>query len=348
MEENLEERIRKSDYTVESLLKEARELSNKASSLHLEERKELPKFLGLWKEDELNNYLRNLKEAIDEPRIARSRKLLEDMGISSKGISKEILEKIEEIEEITRLSNELKEDIGEASNVLIEGGILVRWLKDGASKAKGNLQLVVNDMAGFKRLLSLENLSEDVKKEFLKTAFEDFTSISEAEDLNSKIFYLKEYGVMVDYLGGNLKEFSRKCETTYQSLKEVENKYKLPADKVKEWVKGKDLEEAYTYLDKKKEELSKEYNELKREWKELADILEEEALEPEGIPNLKKEIKEFEARCIKNLGKSGQILLKFFMGKADFPNKLSKEEIKNALKKLRPIIMKNFRDESNG
>lgn len=270
------------------------------------------------------------------------------MGISSKGISKEILEKIEEIEEIIKLSNELKEDLGDAINVLIEGGILVRWLKDGASKAKENLQLAVNDMAGYKRLLSLENLSEDVKKELLKTAFEDFTPISEAEELNSQIFYLKEYGVIVDYLGGNLKEFSRKCEITYHSLKEVENKYKLSADKIKEWVKGKDLEKAYVSLDKKKDELSKEYNELKREWKELADILDEEALEPEGIPNLRKEIKEFEEKCIKNLGKSGQMLLKFFMGKANFPNKLTKKEIKNALKKLRPIIMKNFRDESNG
>lgn len=348
MEENLEERIRKSTWTVEGLLTEARELSNKASRLHPGEQKELPKFLGLWKEDELNNYLRNLKEAIDEPRIARARKLLEDMGISSKGISKEILEKIEEIEEITRLYNELKEDLGEAINVLIEGEILVRWLKDGASKAKGNLQLAVNDRAGYKRLLSLENLSEDVKKEFLKTAFEDSTSISEAEALNSKTFYLKEYGLMVDYNGENLKEFSRKCETTYQSIKEVENKYKLPIDEVKEWVKGKDLEEAYIYLDKKKEEISKEYNELKREWKGLADILDEEALEPEGIPNLRKELKEFEERFMKNLGKSGQILWKFFMGKANFPNKLTKKELKNALTKLRPIIMKNFRDESNG
>lgn len=348
MEADLEERIRKVSWTVESLLREARELSNKARRLHPEERRDLPEFSGLWKEDELKSYLKRLKEAIDEPRIARSRKLLEEIGIPIKEIFKEVLEKTEEIEEITMLSNELKGELGEAVNILIEGGILVRWLKDGVSEAKENLQSAVKATAGFKRLLNLENLGDELKREFLKTAFEDFTSISKAEELNSQIGYMKEYEVVVEYRGGDLKEFSRKCETTYLSLKEFEDKFKLPINDVKGWVGGKELEEACVSLDDKKGEISKEYNELKRDWKELVDILHEEATEPEGIPNLRKEIKEFEERCRENLGEPGQRLLKFFRGKADFPDELSKEELKDALKRLRPFIMRGFREEQNG
>ncbi len=344
MEEKLEERIRKASWTVENILKEARELSNKARKLHPEERRGLPEFIGLWKEGELKNYLKRLKEAIDEPRIARSRKLLDEIEISSKEIPREVLEKTEEIEEIARLFSELKGGLNEAVNVLIEEGILVRWLKDGVSEAKGRLQSVVNTAAGFKRLLNLENLGDELKKVFLKLAFEDFTSISEAEKLNSQISYMKRHEMVVEYRGGDLNEFLGKCETAYQILKEFEDTYKLPIDEVKGWVGGKDLEGAS--LDDRRKDISREYDELKRRRRELADILDEEAPEPEGIPNLRAEIGELEKRCEEYLGEPGQRLLNFFRGKADFPDELSKEELKEALKRLRPFITIGFRRDA--
>lgn len=346
MEEDLEERILKSSWKLKGFLDEIKELLNKVRGFPPQKRKELPKFTGLWKEKDIKSYLERLKEAVEKPRIASSRKLLEEMGIPSKEIPEETLEDTEEIEKITKLFNELRRELGKDLNILIEDGILTRWLKEGVSEAERKLQSAVDAKAGFIRLLNLESLGDELKKEFLKKAFEDFKSIEKAEELNSQIGYMKDYDIIVEYREGELDEFLEKCEIAYQTLKEFEEVYKLSIGAVKEWVGGKSLEEVCASLEEKREAVSKEYNELKRRWRELAGILGEEGPEPEGIPDLRKEIGELKRRYKESLGEPSLRLLDFFRGEADFPDDLSKEELKEALKRLRPFITVGFRREA--
>jgi len=345
MEESVGERINKSLWTVDNFIKEAKELLNKAQKLSLKERSELPKFIGVWKEDEIERHLERLKEAIDEPRIASSRKLLEKIGISTKAIPKDILEETEKIEDITSLFYDLKEKIGEVANVLIKREIIIKWLMEGLLEAKNKLESAVDTATGFKRLLNLENLSGKLKEKFLERAFEDSRSISDAEELNLQIGYIKEYGIVTEYRDEDLKEFSEQCKKTYQYLKKFENEYQLLINEVKEWIGSKDLREVCTVLADKETEVFREYAKLKKEWRELSDILGEESPEPKGIPNLRARIKELEERCNEILGENGQKLLNFLRGKTEFPDELSKEQLKEALKILRPFITISFRGE---
>ena len=324
MEENLEEKIKRASWKLEEFLEEVKELLNKARKLSPEKREELPQFTGLWKERDVKSYLELLKEAIEKPRIARSRKLLEEIGISSKELPKEILEDAEEIEAVIKLFDKLRGELDKDVNILIENGILARWLKEGGSEAKWKLQSAVDAKAGLIRLLNLESLGDDLKKEFLKKAFEDFRSIEKVEEINSQIYYMKEHEMNVMYRGEDLTEFLEKCEIIYHALKEFEDTYNLAIDEVTGWVRGKSFEEVSVYLKGKRDDISREYDELKRRWRNLADIMGEEVLQPEGIPNLRKEIEEFEGRFKERLGEPVLRLLNFFRGEADFPDELPK------------------------
>mgnify|MGYP000182649474 CR=1 FL=1 len=346
MEEDLETRIEKASWKLEEFLNETRELLNKVHSFPPEKRSELPKFSGPWKEKNVKEYLERLKEAIERPRIMRSRKLLEEIGVSSMEISKDILENVEEIEEIVETFSRLRKDFGKYLDVLIEEGILITWLKEGGYKAKEKLQSIVDAKAGFIEILNSENLNNVLKKEFLKKAFKDFKFIEEVGELNSQIGYIREHNIIVEYRGGEMDKFLEKCRTVYQVLKNFEEKYKLPIDDIKRWVEGKSLDEVCSSLEEKKKEVSNEYDKLKRRWRELAEILGEEILEPEGFSDLREEIERLERKCKESLGEPGLKLLDFFKGKADFPDDLSKEELKEAMKKLRPFIRISFRKET--
>ncbi|OYT26783.1 MAG: hypothetical protein B6U95_07055, partial [Thermofilum sp. ex4484_82] len=155
---DLEERLSKALWKVEDFIREAEELLDKAHLLPPEKRKSLPKFAGIWKEKEVETYLQNLKETIEKPRIARSRKLLEEIGVSTEKIPKEALENTEEIEGITALFTEIKEELGDYINFLVKEGVLVKWLKEGVSETKERLQTLANVKIGLKRMVILESL----------------------------------------------------------------------------------------------------------------------------------------------------------------------------------------------
>lgn len=349
MEENLEDKIQKASWKIEGLLEDVREnLLHKVRRLSLRKRRELPKFSGLWKERGLKIYFERLKEAIEKPRIAGSRKLLKGIGVSSEGLPKEILEDVEQIEEISKLFDQLRNEIGKSVNVIIEKEILTDWLKESTTEANEKLQSILDAKAGFKRLVKLEGLNEELLKELLENAFEDFEFLGKADELNSQIVYISGYGMNVEYDIGHLGDFLENCEIVYTTLKRFEDIYKISTDDVSAWVKGKNMAEICKYLEGDEDPFSAEYAKLKRRWREFASILGQEGPEPEGFPDLKKKTKQLEVEFKESLGESGLKLLAFFRGEANFPGDLSKEDLVNILKKFQPFIMIGLKEEDHG
>ena len=347
MEEgNVINRIRKAAWIAERLADEAEELLDKARDLSAEERRALPKVTGLWKEREIRNYLERLKEALKEPRLFHSRQLLEEVGFSSEGISTNMLDETEEIRKVANFLREL-EEIDGTSQVMKDARVLPQWLNEGIPTTVAKLKAIIEAKEGFKRLLNLENVHEEIKEEFVKMAFENPVAIQQAEELDSQIACIGGHGIDVMYHNEGLQSFLEVCKAVYESLTELENTYKLPTQEVERWTAGKSLLEANTLLRSKVEQVKREHAELLRQWRELAQTLqllgqEVPHLPPQGIPGLKEGVDDLESKCKGNLGESGQELLNFLRGKFDFPDRLSKSEIREALERLRPFIIKSL------
>lgn len=349
MEKNLEDKIQKASWKIQDLLDDVREnLLHKVRRLPPRKRRELPKFSGLWRERNLKSYLERLQEAIEKPRITRSKKLLKSMGVSSGGLPKEILENVEQIEETNKLFDQLKKELGKNANVLTEKEILTDWLKESTTKANERLQSILDAKAGFKRLIKLGDVDEELMREILENAFEDFEFIGKADELKSRIVYISGFGINVEYHVGHLSDFLENCEIIYNALKEFEDIYKISTGEVSAWVEGKNIAEIRKYLEGNEDPFSAEYAKLKRRWRELASILGEESPEPEGFPDLEKKIKRLEAKFKESLGESGLRLLGFFRSEANFPHDLTKEDLITILKRLQPFIMIGLKEEDYG
>jgi len=345
MDTGVVEKIGKASWLAESLSEEANGLLDKARDLSADERKELPRFRGLWKEKEIRNYLNRLEEALKKPRLFRSRRLLEGAGFSSEGVPADILEETGGIKDVVVLLEALKEIDG-ICETLQDVRLLSGWLNDGISTAKGKLQAIIEAKEGFKRVLNLQNTDEGLKTTIIKVALGNPAFIQEAEELDSQMACIKEHGILVTYDEGDLDAFTKACGAAYESLSQLENIYRLPISEVDSSTKGKSLPEANELLRTKVEEAGRERGELIREWRGLAQTLHSLGREvpdaPDGIPDLKQRITQLEDQCREDLGESGQELLSFLIGKCDFPDQLSTDEIRVCLEKLRPFIAKNL------
>lgn len=349
MSEGLKDKIQEASWKVDNLLDQVKDnLLPKAQRISPQKRLKLPKFSGLWRERNLKNYIERLQESVERPRMARSRQLLDKISISSEELSKETLEDVERIEEVHRSFKELKKELGEDANILIERKILLKWLKEGASEASRKLQSIVEAINGYKRLKKLESLGTQLRNRLFEEAFENSDFIGKAEELDMQIVYLTGYGITIEYGNGDINELLQDCEIIYNAFKEFEDSYKISSDEVGTWVKGKSLPEIRKYLERGKDPFSTGYTKLKRKWRELVSILGEESPEPEGFPDLKREIKKLEERFKKSLGEQGLRLLSFFRGETEFPKELLKEDLVVLLKKLQPFITIGFKEEDNG
>lgn len=345
MEEDPQKRIERACWVVGALVEEAEELLDKARGFSPQERSELPKAPTLWKEKEITRYLERLKEALRKPMVFRSRKLLEEAGLSSEGISTDTLEETSEIRKVATLLRDM-EDISEVSKLIKEEQALIRWLKEGTGVAVEKLAAIKEAKTGFKRVVDMRNLDETLRKEILKIALENPGAIHMAEELDSQIEHVRGYDIRIEYQDEGLEQFSTKCKAAGNSLSQLESTYGLPTSEVKEWTAGKSLEEAKSLLERKVTEASEEHSKLVREWNELAKTLgtlgEVVPPSPDGIPDLKQDIEELENKCRQNLGEPGQELLNFIRGKIDFPDKLSQNQLKEALERLRPFLAKTL------
>jgi len=148
-------------------------------------------------------------------------------------------------------------------------------------------------------------------------------------------------GLVMTY-GGGPDDFCETCTTIFQDILKLENKYGLSIQEVRSYVEGRHLEDAIEIIREVKNQTQRQADELKKQLHELASILgksREELVEVDNIRELKRKIKEFEGELKRNLGEPGLKLLNFLLGREDFPDKLTREELKEALIRLRPFIV---------
>ena len=345
MEEKFTDKIRKAVLTAEHLVSEAENLADRSTILTTEEREVLPKFKGLWKEKEIRKYLDQLEEALKKPRVYRSRKLLEEVGITSEGISSDVLESTEEIKKLAGGLTQLN-DISGLLQALEDNRIVPHWLNDDLVAAVEKVDAIVEAKEAFRRLTDLDNLDDTIKAGFIKSAFEDLSSIQQAEELDSRIASLRSYGIDCNATEANLQSLFELCGQVHETISELEQSYGVSTEEIETLVRSKSLAEANKVIQDKLEETGREYAKLETEWLRLSHTLKslgyEIPTQPRGIIDMKTSIQELEHKCRESLGESGQKLLDFFVGKSEFPEKFSIQEIKSALEMLRPFIVKGL------
>jgi len=122
----------------------------------------------------------------------------------------------------------------------------------------------------------------------------------------------------------------------------------MPAADVKKLVEGASIERANEATDKVRQEKAEQYDRLGREWDLLAQTLdslgEARGEKPQSLEALDCAAKDLETRCLEQLGKPGSRLLDFLVGEANYPANLNKSEIRDALEKLRPFILRGLRN----
>ena len=345
MEEGFTDRVRKAALTAENLVSEAENLAERSNVLSAEEKTALPKFKGLWKEKEIRKYLDRLEEALKKPRVYRSRKLLEEVGITSDNISSDVLESTEEIRKLVMRLREVKE-IPNLLKILGDTKSLPHWLNDDMDTTAEMVDAIVEAKEAFRRLMELDNLDDKLKNVLTIKGFEDPSSIQNAEELDSRIATLRGYDIDCQTTEENLPLVQDLCFQIYDIISELENLYKVLVKDIGASVRGKPLAEAKKSILNKLEGTRRQYANLEKQWLGLSRTLQSLGYEipsqPQGIIDIQESILELENRCRDSLGESGQKLLKFFVGDSEYPEDLSSEDIKKALEMLRPFIVKGL------
>lgn len=326
----------------------AQSLVSQAIGLAKAEKQTLPRWSGPWNSSNFEDYLGRLRMALKGPMAYQSRELLDEIGISTTNVATEVLEEPIKIQELVNKIQELS-DIPGLVVALTAGGIVTNWLRVGRlglDEAIDNIDRSMEIRAPLKRIVDLD-LDERQRREFILLAFEDATAASEqAANLSSSLSTLASY--KIDVKVGNLEIDSllRSTQTLRNSIEELENVYSIPPAEVKKLVEGASIERANEAIDKIKQDRSVEYHRLSREWDLLTQTLnalgETSGEKPESLATLDQAAKDLETRCLEQLGKSGSSLLDFFLGDAKYPSNLKKSEIREALEKLRPFILRGL------
>jgi hypothetical protein len=157
---------------------------------------------------------------------------------------------------------------------------------------------------------------------------------------------LRSYGIDCNATEVDLQPFLELCEQVHQTISELEHIYKVSTDEMDASVRSKPLAEANKAITDKLSETRRQYAILETEWLGLSHTLESLGYEippqPGGIFEIQTSVMELENKCRESLGESGQKLLNFFVSKSEFPEELSRDEIKSALERLRPFIVKGL------
>ena len=98
---------------------------------------------------------------------------------------------------------------------------------------------MVEAKEAFKRLMELNNLDDKLKKVLTQEAFEDPASIQDAEELDSRIATLRDYGIDCQTTEENLSLVRDQCFQVYEGIYELENSYKVPEKDISDSTRGK-------------------------------------------------------------------------------------------------------------
>jgi hypothetical protein len=348
MEEDIENTILKKTWTVENFLKTARELQKDAVKLPKEAKESIPVYRDEWTEENVTRYLERLKESVKRPLRFKSQKLLEDFRISTKGLSEEVIDDYSWLEEVGDLLKKLAEINTKLVDIVTSKELLSLWLKEGIDKAKGKLGVIIEAKIGFQRLFE-KSINGSLIEELVQRCIEDHGFISSAEDIISKVDYLKKINISVEYKE-NFDEFQKDLTNVHEKLKSLEEDYGIPNEQISALVSGKSMPEAFKLLESKTIEASEKKRKMLEDWKMYSTTLESIGQEvpelPQGLDELEREVKNLREKCLNSLGEEGLRILSFLKGEGDFPDQISKKGLKATLEILRPLFLKFLREES--
>jgi len=347
MEEDVINIIQRKLWTVEHILPQARHLAGNASKLPEEARKSFPSFSGDWSEENVMKHLEKLRAAVRDPLRYSNRKILEDIGVLTKGIPEEIFDDSLGVKDMVGLFSELK-DFGEGvTDILVKRETLSTWLRESVDIAKQKLKGILDAKPAFQRILE-SSITENLRVELILRSAENTGFIGSAEDIISKLNFINEFEISVEYTE-KFEEFTDALTSVYNKLIELQEDHGIQKGELTESARGKTLQEAREVLNKKSEDCSQKKGKLLEEWKMYSNTLRSigcavpEA--PLGLRELEKENEKLKNECLRRLGEEGLRVLKFLKGEEDFPEEISKDGIKKALEVLRPLFVKFLREE---
>jgi hypothetical protein len=346
MKEDVKDIIQRKIWAADELLSQAERLKSKVNKLSDKTRKNIPVFSGEWSEDNIKRYLEAFGAAIKDPFRYMNRKLLEDVGVQTKGIPETIFDDSGGIKEVVDLFNDLKKSNNNIANILTNKGYLSEWLKEGIDKTKGKLNEILNTKTALQRILE-NDIDEQLRDELVQRSVANTGFVDSAEDIISKVKFIDEFSIQIHY-DGKFDEFSKVVGSVHTMLSKLQNEYGIRREETSELVEGKTLQEVCGILEKKLEDLSVRKTKLLEEWKmysvTLRSIGHEVMEAPTGLHGLEEEIKKLESECLSALGEPGFKLLRFLRGEESFPE-ISVTDIRNALELLRPVLSKSLKEE---
>ncbi|MFZ3059107.1 MAG: hypothetical protein WA102_05130 [Candidatus Methanoperedens sp.] len=346
MSDDIIETLQRKIWTVEEITSQANDFIAKANQLPERAKKNIPVFSGDFSEENVKKFSEKIKESIRNPLRHKNKKLFEDIGIQTKGLSEEIFDDSKVIEEISSFFDDINKFNETVARILIEKEILLIWIREGTDKANEKLQEILDAKAAFQRIYN-SGVNEYLRDTLLCKSISNHEFISSAEDILSKIKLVTEYGVSIEDKE-DFNEFQITLENLWQKLENLLNEYKIPKDDMVALVNGKKLKDAKELLNDKLSEYSEKKRKLLEEWKmytaTLISIGHEVTEPPQGIQELSDGVEKLNSECMTALGKEGFSILQFLKYERDFPDDISKGGIKNALEILRPIFVKFLKD----
>jgi len=320
-------------------------LFEKTKSLSSTEKENLPEFTGLWDKELVEKYLNRLEESIDEPLLSKSRGILEQEGISSEKIPRNILKEIETIKKVVDSLKALvltKDFVDKLKNN--EGGLIRRWLID--ETAIENLKIFVDSKNDIQNIFQNPNFSPEMIDNITDKIFKNPSEISDivtkSEELNTFIEkIIKKFELEPE--SNDIDDIMDKSHDIFTITEEI-FRYGFTEEDIKSWVSGKNINDTYECLKKRNKKIEQKYYILVNEFKEIVSILksmghEEIDKAPQKISDLNDKVDSLRQLLVDKLGDKESKLLDFLLGKTeDFPKELSFKDVKGTLGNLRPLL----------
>jgi hypothetical protein len=344
---DLEVALRSANAAVEIMLPRARRVMNRISALPEADLRDLPKFREDFTQDGLAGYIEALEEWVRAPWRARSRKILQDHGVNCDGIPVEILDDSEGVDKTTAAIDHLESTDNPILTVLIASGLVSLWLRDGHTKAQGQLSALDRAKEGFRRLSSSET-SDELLAELLRRAAADTEYLPKAETIVKAAVALRELGCVIsnESTWDGTLELIVEAHSTVIKLTQLRGK---DSTSFAGLLSGKLLSEVQTSLEQKAKTSEDEYKTLELEFNSLCStgvsLGIQPSVLPSGIPDLRREVERLRRIYHEKLGEDGMRLLAFLQEREEFPHDLTPKQLENGLLALRPSIARAIRGE---
>jgi hypothetical protein len=342
----IQEALQRKIWTVDELTGEVKKLVSKASPLPSEIRANIPKFPGDWAEERLKAYVEKFGDSILNPIRHKNKEKLEDLGVTTIGIPGDVLEDTAGIIDVMSALEGLGPS-GPLYGFVTKKGIVADWLRLGAENCKTKLSGVSIAKAALGRIIT-DCPSARLKDELLMKSVTDTAFVQEASDIITNVNSLVAIGIEINDMVGYEKLVSD-VDYASRTLSDLRTEYGVPEAEIGEKLKGKSLSDAREILSSETADASSRLAQLKTEWRLYSDALasmgESISDMPEGITEISSDLLELKARGIKKLGKNGMAILSYLRGTDEFPEGVTAEDAKQALKLLRPLFMRGLGQE---